>query len=140
MKVTSDRMQLVIDSDTVMLNNVETFIEEVFSNYGLSVKNRNKVLLCVKEAVTNSIIHGNQSDSNKKVTIKVTKCHEDVYFRVKDEGKGFDYLNLKDPTAGVNIREECGRGIFLIKNLSDGIIFRDLGNIVEFKISFGESG
>jgi serine/threonine-protein kinase RsbW len=58
-----------------------------------------------------------------------------VYKR-QDEGKGFDYHNLPDPTAPENILKENGRGIFLMKNLSDEIEFNDSGN--EVTIYFGK--
>ena len=46
-----------------------------------------------------------------------------------DEGAGFDYLNLPDPTAPENIEKENGRGIFLIQNLSDSLDFEESGKV-----------
>jgi serine/threonine-protein kinase RsbW len=51
-------------------------------------------------------------------------------FKIKDQGKGFDYNNLPDPTAPENILKENGRGIFLMRNLSDEVSFNEAGNEV----------
>ena len=49
---------------------------------------------------------------------------------ITDEGDGFDPDSLPDPTAEENIEKECGRGIFLIKNLCDEVYFEDKGRRV----------
>jgi serine/threonine-protein kinase RsbW len=54
-----------------------------------------------------------------------------IKFTVKDEGQGFNYDNLPDPTAPENIEKPGGRGIFLMKHLSDEVSFRNNGTEVE---------
>lgn len=51
-------------------------------------------------------------------------------FSVEDEGKGFDYNHLPDPTAPENIEKENGRGIFLMKQLADEVEFENNGTKV----------
>ena len=87
--------------------------------------------------MTNAIYHGNKSDPNKKVSIQYQLKNNNLSFVVADEGPGFDYYNLPDPTAPENLEKECGRGIFLMKHLTDQLIFADNGRVVElnFKIS-----
>lgn len=131
-------MQIIIDSDTLKLAEVEDFIQKAFIKYQLPSNQYYKVLLCVKEAVTNSIIHGNKSDSRKKVVVKITKCHNEILVKVMDEGAGFDFEQIKDPTASENIKEESGRGIFLIRNLCDELLFKGNGKIIEIKISLDQ--
>ncbi len=128
-------MQLIIDSNTLKLIEVEEFVQKAFVKYQLPDNYYHKILLCVKEAVTNSIIHGNKSDSKKKVTVKITRCHNEIIVKVKDEGAGFDIDQLKDPTVSENIREESGRGIFLIRKLCDELLFKGNGKIIEIKIN-----
>ena len=50
---------------------------------------------------------------------------------IKDEGEGFDFNNLPDPTAPENLEKPTGRGVFLMKNLSDLVVFSDNGSVVE---------
>jgi serine/threonine-protein kinase RsbW len=54
-----------------------------------------------------------------------------IKFIVKDEGRGFNYENLPDPTAPENLEKIGGRGIFLMKHLSDEVQFKEQGRIVE---------
>jgi serine/threonine-protein kinase RsbW len=68
-------------------------------------------------------VHGNYNDEDKKVKVEVAKEDQKVIFIVSDEGKGFDFDNLPDPTAPENIEKPDGRGIFLMKNLSDEVNF-----------------
>ena len=51
-------------------------------------------------------------------------------FKVRDEGAGFDFDNLPDPTAPENLLKENGRGIFLMRNLADEVEFTGEGNEV----------
>jgi anti-sigma regulatory factor (Ser/Thr protein kinase) len=57
-------------------------------------------------------------------------------FIVKDEGPGFDYINLPDPTAPENLEKSHGRGVFLIMQLADMVVFSDNGATLEmlFKV------
>jgi serine/threonine-protein kinase RsbW len=53
-----------------------------------------------------------------------------IQFVVEDEGKGFDYEHLPDPTSPENIEKVGGRGIFLMKHLSDEVQFTERGKVV----------
>ena len=59
---------------------------------------------------------------------------EKIVFTVSDEGEGFDFTQLPDPTLPENIEKPQGRGIFLMNHLSDGVVFEEPGNKV--KITF----
>jgi serine/threonine-protein kinase RsbW len=61
---------------------------------------------------------------------------DELKISVKDQGKGFDYKNIPDPTAPENIENINGRGVFLMEKLSDSIDFFENGSKVEltFKV------
>lgn len=124
-----------MESDSLKFEQVEEFVERVLDEYNVSGKLYNRIMVCVKEAVTNSVVHGNKFDAHKQVRIKVTRCHNDLYIKIKDEGEGFDYHNLPDPTVQENIMNETGRGLFIMKHMSDAIEFKDNGKIVQLKIN-----
>ncbi|HPJ77960.1 MAG TPA: ATP-binding protein [Prolixibacteraceae bacterium] len=129
-----NKKSVIITSDTAELQLVEHFLTEVFESYQIDPEMFGKVLVCLNEAVINSIMHGNKYDGEKMVRIECYTCNKYLYFRVIDEGEGFNFDDLPDPTCMKNLKKESGRGIFIIRNFSDGIFFRDKGNIVEFKI------
>ncbi len=124
-------------SDTMELLHVESFIRMLFEKYGLPEKIFYNVLVCVNEAVVNSIMHGNKYDENKKVKIQTFTTENHLFFRIADEGEGFNYRELPDPTTEENLLKESGRGLYIIKNISEDIVFSEKGNIIEFKIKLG---
>ncbi len=112
-----------IGSDLKFMTEVELLIDTVCEDLKLNEDNYGNILIAVTEAVNNAIVHGNHNDEDKKVKVAVEKENEKVTFTVADEGKGFDFGNLPDPTAPENIEKPDGRGIFLMKNLSDEVSF-----------------
>ncbi len=112
-----------ITSDLKHITEVEQLIDKVCEEYDLNEDNYGNILIAVTEAVNNAIVHGNNNDPHKKVSVVVDKLEEGVIFSVVDEGKGFDFENLPDPTAPENIEKANGRGIFLMKNLADEVAF-----------------
>ena len=121
---------LSISSDLSKLSLVESLIDSACQRVSLEEDNYGNVLIAVTEAVNNAIIHGNQLDTSKNVEIGFFDDDVAFGFEVTDLGKGFDFINLPDPTAPENIEKENGRGVFLMRNLADEVIYNDLGNSV----------
>lgn len=126
--------KLVIKSDVSELRKVEEFLINIFIEYNLENKYFNKIYLCISEAVINAIKHGNKNDLNKQVSIIAECNNEEINIQIEDEGEGFDIRNVNNPTLKENINKESGRGIFIIKNLSDKIEYNEKGNQVQLKM------
>ena len=120
--------KLTIPSSLTSLVLVESLIDRVCNTIHVNEDVYGNVLIAVTEAVNNAIIHGNLFSESKSVVIEVSEDENSFYFRIIDEGHGFDFLNLPDPTAPENIEKENGRGIFLIKNLADDLIYENNGS------------
>jgi len=88
------------------------------------------VRLCVEEAVRNAIVHGNHCDKSLSVKIGYWLDGPKLVIEVEDEGKGFDYKKLPDPTDNENILRNSGRGVYLIHHLMDEVEYNDTGNRV----------
>lgn len=125
---------ITIKSEITELNEVEKFLYRIFEREKLSQKYFNKVFLCISEAVTNSIEHGNKNDCQKMVSIIVECTKNCLYAEVYDQGEGFNYQSVENPTLDKNIRKEGGRGIYIMKSISNEIEFRDKGKCVKIKI------
>ena len=110
---------------------VESFIENVGEKIRIEEAIYGNVLVSVTEAVNNAIVHGNKEDKNKKVRLGLKQNKKSVRFIVEDEGMGFDHNTLPVPTNPKNIEKVKGRGIFLIKSLSDKTTFKQGGRVVE---------
>jgi anti-sigma regulatory factor (Ser/Thr protein kinase) len=128
---------LQIVSQPESINIVEKLIEDLREEHNIHEDCFGNILVAVTEAVNNAIQHGNQYDAAKKVNITYEVEGDNLMFSVQDEGPGFDYYNLPDPTAPENLEKPTGRGIFLMKHLADQVIFSDNGKTVEmyFKTS-----
>ncbi len=109
---------------------VERMVEDVCDDYKVNEDSFGNILIAVTEAVNNAIYHGNKGDANKNITIGFYSHEKDIQFSVSDEGVGFDFINLPDPTDPLNIDKPNGRGVFLMKNLADKVEFNNNGQEV----------
>ncbi|HKJ69663.1 MAG TPA: ATP-binding protein [bacterium] len=89
----------------------------------------NDVAVALLEAINNAIIHGNERNSNKNVTVRMKITENDIEFCVADQGRGFDPSRLEDPCQPENLFLPSGRGLFFIRKLMD-----------EVEIDTGEDG
>ncbi|MFN5983642.1 MAG: ATP-binding protein [Fluviicola sp.] len=121
---------LTIPSDVSKLPVVETLIDSVCQSIGVHEDVYGNVLIAVTEAVNNAILHGNKNDVSLNVGVNVFDAPVSFCFNVSDTGNGFDYDSLPDPTAPENIEKENGRGVFLMRNLADDVVYNETGNQV----------
>ena len=126
---------LKLASDFQSIATIEKLIDKVCSNIGVNEESYGNVLIAVTEAVNNAIQHGNKQNGALEIDVSVLDSTKNICFSVKDEGPGFDFNNLPDPTSPDNILKENGRGIFLMKNLADKVEFTDEGNKVSLFFS-----
>ncbi|MDG2363660.1 MAG: ATP-binding protein [Flavobacteriales bacterium] len=110
---------------------VERLIDEMCEQHSVIEEHYGDILIAMTEGVNNAIVHGNKLDVNKSVSVEYEKRGKDLFFRISDEGAGFDYENLPDPTAPENLERPNGRGVFLMRNLADECLFEDHGRIIE---------
>jgi serine/threonine-protein kinase RsbW len=106
--------QISIKSVPENLSVVEQYIEDVCNENKISPDIFGNILITTTEAVNNAIIHGNKNNELKSVvvTYRIDEDLKRIVFTVSDEGKGFDYNNLPDPTSPENITMIGGRGVF----------------------------
>lgn len=121
---------LKINSNVQSLRLVERLVADICEVYDVNEDVYGNMLIAVSEAVNNAIIHGNKNDPEKFVKIGFEADDKQMTFSITDEGQGFDYSNLPDPTDPENLDKISGRGVYLMKNLSDSIRFEDEGRKV----------
>jgi len=133
---TSEMYTLQLPSKQESITLLENLIEEIADKHNISEDTFANMMTTLSEATINAIVHGNKLDPAKKVIINADIEPKRIVWTVTDEGEGFDYNNLPDPTAPENIENLTGRGVFIIKHLADQAIFNTKGNEVElhFKI------
>ncbi|MDM8550289.1 response regulator [Desulfobacterales bacterium HSG2] len=95
-----------------------------------------KIRMVMEEMLLNAWIHGNRRNPDKTVRVR-WQFGNDFRFEVIDEGDGFDYNRIPDPTFRDNITKVNGRGIFIIRYFSEYIRWKKGGRhlIVTFRYS-----
>lgn len=122
---------LQLPSKVESIADLELLIEEIADSYQVSEDTFANMMTCLNEVVMNAIVHGNKSNPDKKVIINAEIDNRRIIWTVADEGPGFDYNHLPDPTAEENLENLTGRGVFIVKHLADQCVFNDKGNEVE---------
>lgn len=112
---------LVIPSDPDELPKVDEAAERITEELGFPKEQRDDISIAVTEAVNNAIMHGNNADRKKTVTITFVKETGRLTVKVRDQGNGFDAEELPDPTHPENIMRSKGRGLFIIRHLMDEV-------------------
>jgi len=111
---------------------VEAFLDSIRDEYCFREDVCGNVIIAVTEAVNNSIYHGNKCSSDKKIRLQVeAPLPYKLIITIEDEGVGFNPDALPDPTSPELIDKPGGRGVFLMRELADNVIFKNNGSLVE---------
>jgi serine/threonine-protein kinase RsbW len=105
---------------------VEAAAEKLATEAGLDEDERFRVTMAVREATVNAVLHGNEYDPAKRVSVGMENTGAALVFTIADQGKGLDPATLPDPRAPENLLRGTGRGIFLIRSFMDEVHFRQL--------------
>lgn len=134
--VLAENQKIRIPSKAENIILVERMIEDVCDLFNITEDYYGNILVAITEAVNNAIYHGNKANPSKNIDISFKSFPDHVSFMVKDEGAGFNYDNLPDPTNPENIEKPNGRGVFLMRNLADKVSFEDNGSkvVLDFKV------
>ena len=122
-----NKLNLTITSELNNIRMVENFIEKAIEEFKLSEELKGKITLPIIEAVNNSILYGNKKNPQKLIEIAVVKSTKKVIFTVEDEGEGFDFKNIPDPTTPEHLEKVTGRGLYLMTHLTNELLFAKNG-------------
>ena len=115
---------------------------------------RMQIAMALDEALLNAMVHGNlevsselrQTDDGKpyndliekrktltpykerRVIVKMHASQSSATIVIRDEGPGFDFESLRDPTDPENLERAGGRGLLLINAFMDEVRHNDKGN------------
>jgi serine/threonine-protein kinase RsbW len=130
--------KLTLESRPENLSSIERFVEEICDYYNINDTYFGNILIALTEAFQNALEHGNKNDPSKMIQVVFESKPKGLSFTVTDEGDGFDPDQVPDPLdLDVSADTEKGRGIFLMKALSDKMEVSDEGRSIEmfFRIS-----
>lgn len=118
------------------LDYILAYLEE--ENPYIKKDDRLELRLIYNELLVNAVVHGNKNDPSKKVELLIELDQGCVLSSIKDEGEGFDYLEVLECDDGTeDFMSESGRGLKIVKYLTDYISFNEPGNKIEFRKNVG---
>lgn len=120
-----------LPSDLSYTPRIEGIVDNLAKDYNLNEGVAANIYMALTEAVKNAIVFGNKSNHDLPVDIYIEKADKQLVITIQDQGAGFDFSDIPDPTSPENIQKITGRGIFLIKNLADKVEFLNNGSNVK---------
>ncbi|HEU4366200.1 MAG TPA: ATP-binding protein [Candidatus Krumholzibacteria bacterium] len=134
MRRASVRLDFLIPSDLTYVLGINYHISNLLKEFGYPPQDtRVNIPLACDEAITNAIVHGNESDPVRKVNIQIYVSPNRFRIRVRDEGKGFKLEEVSNPTRGEALLRASGRGVYLMRNIMDVVEFKEGGRVVELE-------
>ncbi len=128
------RLDFVVPSKLSRILGVNRLISFLTAEFGFPPEeSRVNLPMAVDEALSNAIVHGNRSDENLKVRVRIYISSHRMHVQIEDEGEGFFPEELSDPTERENLYKGSGRGIFLLKELMDSVEFKKGGRLIELE-------
>lgn len=103
------------------------------------------------EALINSIVHGNleikeksetedwleaatrvqrERPTSKKVFVSFNITPEQISITVRDEGNGFKFNDIMNPTSSEGVQKSSGRGFLFMRHFFDSVVHNEKGNEV----------
>lgn len=79
--------------------------------------------LCLDEALTNAMVHGNHSDPKRYVRARLFQRENEWGVEIEDEGDGFTADQIPDPSAPDFPWREDGRGIHMMRHYARRVEF-----------------
>ncbi|MDD5020317.1 MAG: ATP-binding protein [Candidatus Omnitrophica bacterium] len=126
-------------SDLSLVPQLLSDILQEIKKLPLGDKALHDIKLSLQEALVNAIKHGSRLNRALSVRLDVEARQDSLVMTVTDQGEGFDAARLMDPTQPANLQRLSGRGIFLIRNLMDGVEFFNGGRKIQM-IKFFQKG
>jgi len=116
---------MIIGSDIAEIPEVSAWLEEVMRVAGFTEEAILDTQLAVEEAITNVIVHGYKEPGGEVVIT----CHvnsDRVEVEIADTAPRFDPLSMPVPDLDGSIEERRigGLGVFLIRQVMDGVSYR----------------
>ena len=123
---TTSRVSLTLGSTLESVDSVGQTAEDFAQRAGFDSDTASNIVMAVREAAINAVMHGNSYNPTKRITASFETTSDSLIVRIADQGQGLDPSILPDPLAPENLLRGSGRGIFLIRSFMDEVHFRQL--------------
>jgi len=111
---------------------------DIYRQLGLADRQVSALKLALDEAVSNAVNHGHGGDCTRQVGIDCEWNAGAVTLTVTDQGQGFNWRRVPNPTCNANILKDCGRGLYIISAIMSGVSFNEKGNQISMTLKRDE--
>jgi serine/threonine-protein kinase RsbW len=109
---------------------VERIVEAGRHLAGLDTDAAFRLRVSVGEAIANAILYGSGDSGGRLVHLRLAAAEDSFEVSVRDEGEGFDPSAVPDPTSAEGVGRASGRGLLMMRRVSDTMNFNETGNEV----------
>ncbi len=134
MRVGSEKIKLVIDSNLDHVGLIGMTVNAVCSSLELSDPIPHDMELCVVEAVNNCIVHAYDNKAGEEIEVILDLASERLTFRIRDKGRTMEpvlrCINRPefDP-LDLSTLPENGMGLYIIQKIMDDVAYERSGGI-----------
>ena len=116
---------MITGSDIAEIHEVSAWLEEVMRGSGFTEEAILDTQLAVEEAITNVIVHG-YKEPGREVVLTCHVYNNRVEVEIADTAPRFDPLSMPEPDleSSIDKRRIGGLGVFLIRQVMDGVSYR----------------
>ena len=118
-------MQLRLDSVISTVDAAELCAKGLAREGGYEEEQVDRLGMAVREAAANAVTHGNAYSTDKSVHFSVEMNDGRLVVKLRDEGEGFDPVEVPDPTSVENLLKASGRGLLMMRALVDEVDVRN---------------
>lgn len=119
------KYKLTIECDKNELLTVRKFVADQLEAHQVPDLEAHKLVLAVDEVCANLIIHSNDCNPDKRITVEIQFSNKQIIFQFIDKGNSFNINEYQAPSMDeiVSTRRKGGLGLILVKRIMDKIEF-----------------
>ncbi len=121
------KVNLTTVCSTRALEEIRSFLNKYFKDTELTDSEKNQLILAIDEAMANAIIHGNNSDATKSISMDIDFSEKRIVIEISDIGLFDESLRKekvnKDIKDVIKEKQKGGLGLKLIYSIMDIVTF-----------------
>ena len=133
---TSKELRLKMKATVATIEKVDEQVARYLIERDLPI-NDFDIRLTIREALLNAVLHGSNEKSEQEVELEMSIQQNHLRCMVQDTGPGFDWHNHSSEIEETGIN---GRGIALLRLLSDELSWNETGNRVMWNMNYHSGG
>ncbi len=137
------KITFTLQSEYKYIQEVNEMVRQLYRTTNLSDDEIANLEYVLNELGINAVEHGNKENIDKIVRVSYTLYEDRLVIDIEDEGEGFDFDNIPDPTLriqklmqGEDLEDTSDRirpggwGIYLARAMVDEVSYNERGNCV----------